>query len=110
MTANFFVTGLKKLRTRPQKENSTAKLTNSQEAEDARTKKLRNEIEQITLAAKGRVGVAEVVLESGETVSLNREDGEAHFTIISIQAAPPDQTAPAPTPPGKSTVEAALAE
>ena len=66
--------------TRPQKENSTAKLTNSQEAEDARTKKLRNEIEQITLAAKGRVGVAEVVLETGETVSLNPHD---HFPMQS---------------------------
>src|SRR5947199_9779229 len=64
--------------TRSQKENSTAKLTNSQEAEDARTKKLRNEIEQITLAAKGRVGVAEVVLETAATVSLTPCD---HFTM-----------------------------
>src|SRR2546426_11595251 len=71
--------------TRPQKENSTAKLTNSQEAEDARTKKLRNEIEQITLAAKGRVGVAEVVLESGETVSLNAYD---HFPMQSVYKLP----------------------
>src|SRR5439155_27367959 len=42
--------------TRPQKENSTAKLTNSQEAEDARTTKVRTEIEKKTWTAKGRVG------------------------------------------------------
>ena len=73
--------------TRPQKENSTAKLTNSQEAEveDARTKKLRNEIEQITLAAKGRVGVAAVVLETGETVSLSPHD---HFPMQSVYKLP----------------------
>src|SRR5437773_696135 len=73
--------------TRPQKENSTAKLTNSQEAEveDARTKKLRNEIEQITLAAKGRVGVAAVVLETGATVSLNPHD---HFPMQSVYKLP----------------------
>jgi transcription elongation GreA/GreB family factor len=45
-----------------------------------------------------------------ETVSLNTEHGTAQFTILSIQPAPPDQTAPAPTFPTESTVQAALAE
>jgi len=46
---------------------------------------LRNEIEQITLAAKGRVGVAEVVLETGEKVSLNPHD---HFPMQSVYKLP----------------------
>jgi transcription elongation GreA/GreB family factor len=45
-----------------------------------------------------------------ETVSLNTEHGTAQFTILSIQPAPPDQTAPAPTFPTESTVQAAMAE
>jgi transcription elongation GreA/GreB family factor len=45
-----------------------------------------------------------------ETVSLNTEHGAAQFTILSIQPAPPDQTAPAPTFPTESTVQAAMAE
>jgi transcription elongation GreA/GreB family factor len=45
-----------------------------------------------------------------EAVSLNTEHGTAQFTILSIQSAPPDQTAPAPTFPTKSTVQAAMAE
>jgi transcription elongation GreA/GreB family factor len=45
-----------------------------------------------------------------ETVSLNTEHGSAQFRILSIQPAPPDQTAPAPTLPTESTVQAAMAE
>jgi transcription elongation GreA/GreB family factor len=45
-----------------------------------------------------------------ETVTLNTEHGSAQFTILSIQPAPPDQTAPAPTLPTESTVQAAMAE
>jgi len=45
-----------------------------------------------------------------ETVSLNTEHGTAQFTILSIQPAPPDQTAPTPTFPTESTVQAAMAE
>jgi len=48
--------------------------------------------------------------EAGETVSLNTEHGAAQFAIVSIQPAPPDQTAPPPTLPSESTVEAAMAE
>ncbi len=45
-----------------------------------------------------------------ETVSLNTDDGSAQFAIISIEAAPPDQTAPAPDVSSESAVEAAVAE
>jgi len=45
-----------------------------------------------------------------ETVSLSTEHGTAQFTILSIQPAPPDQTAPTPTFPTESTVQAAMAE
>ncbi len=45
-----------------------------------------------------------------ETVSLNTDDGSAQFAIISIEAAPPDQTASAPDVSSESAVEAAVAE
>src|SRR6266487_3441133 len=49
--------------------------------------------------------------EIGETVPLNTEHGAAaQFTIVSIQPAPPDQTAPASTPASESAVETAMAE
>src|SRR5437899_10162797 len=46
---------------------------------------LRNQIEQIAAAAKGRVGVAAVVLETGATVSLNSRD---HFPMQSVYKLP----------------------
>jgi transcription elongation factor GreA len=45
-----------------------------------------------------------------ESVSLNTEHGAAQFTIVSIQPAPPDQTASPPGLPSESAVEAAMAE
>jgi transcription elongation GreA/GreB family factor len=56
------------------------------------------------------IGQALLGHEIGETVSLNTEHGIAEFTIASIQAAPPDQTTPAPDLPSESAVEAAVAE
>ncbi len=56
------------------------------------------------------IGQALLGHKTGETVSLNTEHGTAQFTIVSIQPAPPDQTAPAPTPPTESVVETAMAE
>ena len=56
------------------------------------------------------IGQALLGHEIGETVSLNTEHGTAEFTIASIQAAPPDQTTPAPDLPSESAVEAAVAE
>jgi len=46
---------------------------------------LRNQIEQIAAAAKGHVGVAAVVLETGETVSLSPHD---HFPMKSVYKLP----------------------
>jgi len=48
--------------------------------------------------------------EVAETVSLNTEHGTAEFRIVSIEAAPPDQTAPAPTVSEETAVETAVAE
>src|SRR6476660_8916742 len=48
--------------------------------------------------------------EIGETISLNREEGAAQFSIVSIQSAPPDQTVSALGLPGESVVEAAVAQ
>ncbi|HET9367868.1 MAG TPA: GreA/GreB family elongation factor, partial [Candidatus Udaeobacter sp.] len=56
------------------------------------------------------IGQALLGHEVGVIVSLNTEHGAAQFSIVSIQPAPPDQTAPAPTLPTESTVEAAIAE
>jgi beta-lactamase class A len=68
-----------------QTNNSTPKPTESQEANTDDNLKLRNQIEQIASAAKGRVGVAAVVLETGETVSLNLHD---HFPMQSVYKLP----------------------
>ena len=68
-----------------QTNNSTPKPTESQEANTDDNLKLRNQIEQIASAAKGRVGVAAVVLETGETVSLNPHD---HFPMQSVYKLP----------------------
>jgi transcription elongation factor GreA len=48
--------------------------------------------------------------EIGETVSLSTEHGAVQFTIISIEPAPPDQSAQAPDLPSAAAVEAAIAE
>jgi transcription elongation GreA/GreB family factor len=56
------------------------------------------------------IGQALLGHEIGETISLNTEDDSAQFTIVSIQAAPPDQGAATPAPPSESTVETAIAE
>jgi transcription elongation GreA/GreB family factor len=56
------------------------------------------------------IGQALLGHEIGETVSLNTEHGPAQFRIVSIQPAPPDQTAPGPTLPVESSVAAAIAE
>ena len=56
------------------------------------------------------IGQALLGHEIGETISLNTEHDSAHFTIASIQAAPPDQGAATPSPPSESPVETAMAE
>src|SRR6266487_383509 len=52
---------------------------------DARNQELRNQIEQIAYTAKGHVGVAAVLLETGETISLNPRD---HFPMQSVYKLP----------------------
>jgi transcription elongation GreA/GreB family factor len=56
------------------------------------------------------IGQALLGHEPGETVSLNTEHGAAKLTILSIEQAPPDQSAPAPSLPSESAVETAIAE
>lgn len=62
------------------------KLTDSkQEANIRHIEVLRNQIEQIISTAKGEVGVAAIVLETGELVSLNPHD---HFPMQSVYKLP----------------------
>jgi transcription elongation GreA/GreB family factor len=56
------------------------------------------------------IGQALLGHEIGETVPLNTEHGTAQFNIVSIQAAPPDQTTSTLSPPVQSAVEPAIAE
>jgi beta-lactamase class A len=53
--------------------------------DDKRANELRSRIEQIASAAKGRVGVAATVLETGESVSLNARE---HFPMQSVYKLP----------------------
>jgi transcription elongation GreA/GreB family factor len=56
------------------------------------------------------IGQALLGHEIGDAVSLNTEHGAAQFTIVSIQPAPADQTAPVPAVLTASTVQAAIAD
>lgn len=56
------------------------------------------------------IGQALLGHEAGETVSLDREDGAAQFSIVSIRPAPPDRTEPAADLATESAVEAAVAK
>ena len=56
------------------------------------------------------IGQALLGRKLGETVSLNADHGSAQLTIVSIEPAPPDETAAAPAFPAESAVEAAMAE
>src|SRR5256712_2950107 len=71
----------------PQTGNPTNKLTDFQAVRttDAQSQELQNQIEQIASAAKGKVGVAALVLETGESVSLNPHD---HFPMQSVYKLP----------------------
>src|ERR1700687_4963350 len=69
------------------KDNPTPKPAPSQAANKtvAENQELQNQIEKIGSAAKGKVGVAAVVLETGETVSVNPHD---HFPMQSVYKLP----------------------
>jgi len=56
------------------------------------------------------IGQALLGHKAGDALPLNTEHGAAQFTIVSIQPAPPDETAPAPARQPESAVEAAIAE
>jgi transcription elongation GreA/GreB family factor len=55
------------------------------------------------------IGQALLGHEVGETISLNTEHSVAQFTILSIDPAPPDQTAPGFEVPNEATAEPAAA-
>src|SRR5947209_112484 len=57
---------------------------NSQ-SQQLQNQKLQNQIKQISLATKGSVGVAAVMLETGDTLSLNPND---HFPMQSVYKLP----------------------
>ena len=66
--------------------NQAAKPANTEEAKtDKRDRELEKQIEQIAAGARGRVGVAAVVLETGETVALNLNE---HFPMQSVYKLP----------------------
>lgn len=54
-------------------------------ADDRQTDNLRNQLEQIASTARGRVGVAATILETGESVSLNPKE---HFPMQSVYKLP----------------------
>src|SRR6266566_5018680 len=70
-----------------QTNSSTVTPTESQKTRTAapQNQELLNQIEQIAAAAKGRVGVAAVVLETGQSVSLSPHD---HFPMQSVYKLP----------------------
>ncbi len=70
--------------------------------DDKRNDELRNQIEQIASAAKGRVGVMATVLETGESISLN--PGE-HFPMQSVYKVPIGMTALQQVDVGKIKLE-----
>jgi beta-lactamase class A len=76
------------LRSAPaQNNNSTERPTDSQATKtaDKKNQELQHQIEQIASAAKGRVGVSALVMETGETVSLSPHD---HFPMQSVYKLP----------------------
>ena len=71
-----------------QKDNPTSNLANNSpqlKMEDTPDENLRNQIEKIASAAKGRVGVGAVVLETGNSVSLNQNE---RFPMQSVYKLP----------------------
>ena len=69
------------------KDNPATELKISQNAktDDKQNQELQNQIEQIASNAKGRVGVAATMLETGESVSLN---GSGQFPMQSVYKLP----------------------
>jgi beta-lactamase class A len=70
-----------------QNDKPRAKLSESQvvRPDNPQNSELQNQLTQIASAAKGKVGVAALVLETGDTVSLNPHD---HFPMQSVYKLP----------------------
>lgn len=70
-----------------QKEDSASKIANFQpvKTDNYLNRELQKRIEQIASAAKGRVGVAAVILETGESAALNEKE---HFPMQSVYKFP----------------------
>lgn len=87
-----------------QKDNGGGNPANSQPAkvEDKRNDELQKQIEQAAAAAKGRVGVKAVVLETGESVSLN---SSGHFPMQSVYKFPIAMAVLQQVDAGKLTLE-----
>jgi beta-lactamase class A len=61
------------------------KTAEAAQGQAGKNQELQNQLEQIASAAKGRVGVSAMVLETGESVSLNPQD---HFPMQSVYKLP----------------------
>ena len=88
----------------PQKENpiATSSPTDSQKTPVKQNAELQKQIEQIAAAAKGRVGVAAEVLETGEAVLLNPHD---HYPMQSVYKLPIGMAVLAQVDQGKLKLE-----
>ena len=71
-------------------------------ATDKQNEELRKQIEQIASAAKGRVGVAAEVLETGESISLNPHE---HYPMQSVYKLPIGMAVLAQVDAGKLTLD-----
>ncbi len=79
-------------------QSSSAVNVERAKAEDKQNRELQKQIEQIAATAKGRVGVEAVVLETGESVSL---DAEGRFPMQSVYKFPIAMAALAQVDAGK---------
>jgi len=71
--------------TTQEKSVGTKQNADNRQSQQLQSQELQNQIEQIASAVKGKVGVVAVVLETGETVSLNPHD---HFPMQSVYKLP----------------------
>lgn len=87
-----------------QKDDPTINPIDVQQAktDDQQSPELQKQIDQIAAAAKGKVGIAAVVLETGETVSLNPHD---HFPMQSVYKLPIGMTVMKQVDAGKIKLE-----
>ncbi len=87
-----------------QNDNSAGNIINLRQAkkDEKPTDELQKQIEQIASAAKGRVGVKAVVLETGEAVSFNPDE---HFPMQSVYKLPIGMAVLQQVDAGKITLE-----